>query len=170
MNPYKLFFCAVISAAFFLNGCGFKPLYNSKGEETRQTIISKTADFDIAVIPNQDGQFLRNLLIDRFYTKGYPQNPRYRLLVSPITETEQSLAIAKSSESTRSQLRQVTRMELQDRQTGTVVLVRDLMAISSYNILVSEFATGVTGDNARQNGLSDLARQIALHLGLYFNR
>lgn len=170
MRSFPLLFCAIIGAAFLLTSCGFKPLYNSTNEDKRASLIAPKDSIDIATIPDQDGQFLRNLLIDRLYTKGYPENPRYELIIAPISETEQSLAIAKSSESTRSQLRQTTSMQLRDKQTGGIVLSRDLMAISSYNILVSEFATRVTEDNARQNGLNDLARQIELQLALYFNQ
>jgi LPS-assembly lipoprotein len=168
MTKFFRIFCAIFAAAFLLTSCGFNPLYG--GGKNAEMAQQRGQDYNlsIAVIPNQEGVLLRNLLIDLFYKNGYPQSPRYDLVVSPVTETEVSLAIAKTSESTRSQLRQVAHFELRDRATNSVVLARDISAISSYNILVSEFATRVTEKNARENGLKDLARQIELQLGLYF--
>lgn len=153
-----------------LPSCGFRPLYGEAAQSKMSAQQNGGYDVEIAIIPDQTGQYLRNLLIDRFYQNGYPTKPRYRLQVAPIAELEQSLALAKTAESTRSQLRQTTRFDLIDTQTGQAVLSRDLMAISSYNILVSEFATRVTEESARTNGIQDLARQIELQLGLYFNR
>lgn len=163
------FFCAVLGVAILmLPSCGFTPLYGAKSSHSQSQAARAGYDVDISVIPNREGQVLRNLLIDRLYQRGYPQNPRYYLLVAPLAETHQSLAIAKTSESTRGQLKIATRVELQDRSTNRVLFVRDLSSIGSYNILVSEFATRVTEDNARQNALNDLARQIELNISLYF--
>ena len=153
-----------------VTACGFRPMYGDAAQSKMSAQQNGGYDVEVAVIPDQTGQYLRNLLIDRLYQNGYPQSPRYQLNVAPIAEFEQSLAIAKSAESTRSQLRLKTRFDLIDKQTGAPVLSRDLMAISSYNILVSEFATRVTEESARTNAINDLARQIELQLGLYFNR
>jgi LPS-assembly lipoprotein len=159
-----------VFVAFILTSCGFRPMYGDAAQSKMSAQKNGGYDVAISVIPDQTGQYLRNLLIDRMYQNGYPQSPRYQLNVAPISELEQSLAIAKSAESTRSQLRLTTRLELIDNATGASVLSRDVMAISSYNILVSEFATRVTEENARTNAINDLARQIELQLGLYFNR
>jgi LPS-assembly lipoprotein len=156
---------------FALVGCGFTPLYGTKS--TPDLSVQNGIGFNqiaIDTIPDQQGQYLRNQLIDRFYKNGYPDSPRYHLAIAPIAETEQSLAIAKSTESTRNQLRMATRFELKDKNTGAVMLTRDVVGITSYNILVSEFATRVAEDNARTNALNDLARQIELQLGLYLRR
>lgn len=154
-----------------LTACGFEPMYGTHaggGQETLQGLPANLGQIDIAVIPNREGQILRNDLIDRFYKTGYPTNPAYRLVVSPLVEKLTELDITKSSEATRAQLRLKSHMVLTDPQ-GKVLFTRDLQTVTSYNVLNSEFATRVTEDNARQNAIHELARQIELNLSLYFH-
>ena len=159
-----------LMVGIMLTACGFRPMYGDAARSEMSAQKNGNYDVDIAVIPDREGQYLRNLLIDRMYQNGYPSAPRYKLQVNAIEETEQSLAIAKTAESTRSQLRLHTNYTLVDRQTGATLLSRSALATSSYNILNSEFATRVTEDNARLNAINDIARQIEIQLGLYFNR
>lgn len=159
------------SAVLLLSGCGFHPMH---GKYAASAAAEKGAGFDtieIANIRDANGTFLRNALIDRFYSNGYPGAPRYLLTVEPIKERERDLDITKSSEATRSQLLMDTTMTLTDRQKpGAPVLQRDLKSVSSYNRLESEFATHVTEQAARESGLNDLARQIELNISLFLNR
>lgn len=158
--------------AFSLSGCGFEPMYASGGSKVAQTgeVQGDLALVEIGNIPNRDGQYLRNALIDRFYQDGRPAQPRYRLTVQPIRETKTDLDITKSSDATRGQLRLSTGMVLIDLTTGETVLNRPLTVSGSYNILGSEFANRVTEQNTRDNALNDLARQIELQVGLYLKR
>lgn len=121
-------------------------------------------------IPNREGQFLKNELIDRFYQKGRPADPAYKLYIQPIQETRNDLDITKNSDATRAQLRLETKLMLQDSQSSKVILRRKLTAITSYNILQSQFTTRVSEQDARENALNDLAIQIERHLSLYFAR
>ena len=61
-------------------------------------------------------------------------------------------------------------MVLVDGVTGQPVLERALSTITSYNVLGSQFSTRVTEQNARDNGLNDLSRQIEQAVVLYMNR
>ena len=159
-----------ILVALLITSCGFRPMYGDGARNAMSAQKNGNYDVEIGIIPDREGQYLRNALIDRMYQNGYPTAPRYKLEIAKIDEIEQSLAIAKTSEATRSQLRLRTNYKLIDAQTGQVLLTRDALATSSYNNLVSEFATRVTEDNARLNAINDIARQIELQLGLYFNR
>ncbi len=160
-----------LSAVLLLSGCGFQPMH---GKYSAAAQAEKGAGLDtveIANIRDANGTYLRNALIDRFYSSGYPNAPRYTLSIAPINEREVELDITKSSEATRSQLRLETVMTLTDKQNpGTPVLQRSLRSISSYNQLESEFATHVTEQAARESGLNDLARQIELNISLFLNR
>lgn len=160
-------FCALIllSAA----GCGFRPLYGTAGPDAGAAATRLDA-VSIGNIPNREGQYLRNALIDRFYRSGEPADPAYILTVAPVRERLTDLDITKSSDATRGQLRLETHIRLSDGPTGNPLLSRDLTAITSYNILNSRFTTRVAEDNARLNALDDLARQIEAQLALYFQR
>lgn len=166
--PYK---ASLLLSVLLLTSCGFQPMYGSHSMSAQNTEATKAmSDIQIAIIPDRDGQMLRNELIDNLYPHGEPQNPRYTLSFSKLNITIRELDLTKSSEATRSQILASIGMTLTDSQTGEAILARSLRSITSYNILPSEFATNVTEDNARENAIKDLARQAQLQLSLYFNR
>lgn len=156
-----------------LSGCGFSPMYGSHAPGASQAAPEARLDkVEISAIRNREGVYLRNALIDRFYSGGYPLSPGYRLDVSEISEARTDLDVTSSSEATRAQLTQTIVIRLYDLSSPAAepVLKRNLSNITSYNILESEFATRVSQQKAREGGLDDLARQIELNLTLYFNR
>ena len=155
--------------AFGLTACGFRPLYGEPSQQ-QQSAAAELSNVRIGNIPDREGQYLRNALIDRFYQHGYPQNPRYTLEVSPVVETRTDLDITKSADTTRSQLKLRTTIVLRDTFDSKTVLKRDLLAVTSYNTLQSQYTTRVSEENTRLNALDDLARQIELQLSLYFQR
>ena len=138
--------------------------------QSEHAVRDDLAVIDISNIPDREGQFLRNALIDRFYKDGRPRNAAYKLHVKNIQETTTDLDITKTSDATRGQLKLTTSMVLIDKNTGETVLKRKLVSIGSYNILGSEFANRVTEENTRQNALHDLARQIEQQIVLYLRR
>ncbi len=154
-----------------LAACGFQPMYGSHSASVEKTEAGQSmADIDIAYIEDREGQILRNELIDMIQPRGASQNPRYNLTFSKLTITDRELDLTKSSEATRAQVITTIVMNLTDNESGELVLARSLRSISSYNILPSEFATNVTEEDATENALKDLARQIQLQLSLHFNR
>lgn len=160
----------LVFAVLILTACGFQPVYGTGGGVRSSAVENHLAQVEIGSIPDRDGQYLRNALIDRFYRSGRPAQTRYDLSFTPITESKIDLDITKSADSTRGQLKLGTVMTLTARDTGEATLKRTLQATTSYNIIASEFATRVTEANARDNALDDLARQAELQLNLYFRR
>ena len=155
-----------------LSGCGFRPLY---GAEVSSDINHKDnaphvffAQIQIASIPDRDGQFLYNLLLDRLNHTGVPQNPRYVLKIESVQQQTRDLDLTKRADATRAQMRLSVRFRLIDAQTQTTLFTRHVRATTSYNILGSRFATRVSAQSARESGLSDLARQIEENLAIYF--
>jgi len=140
----------------------------SRKSNVSNAIPNHLSQIAISIIPDKEGQALRNNLIDRLYSSGYPTNPNATLSVSKINEVRTELDLTKSSEATRAQLRLQSTMILTDKN-GVVLLSHPIQSITSFNILGSEFATRVTEENARQSGLNELARQIELNLSLFYN-
>ncbi|MGZ9108864.1 MAG: LPS assembly lipoprotein LptE [Micavibrio sp.] len=161
---------AILLTLGLLNGCGFTPMYGSAGSANRHQVQSTLNNIAIENIPNREGQYLRNRLIDRFYTGGNPDSPDYTLVLSPVTESKYNLDITKDANATRAELRVGTTMVLRDRASGAALLTRSLAASTSYNILASQFTTRVSEDNARLNALDALARQAEQAVVLYFER
>lgn len=152
-----------------LSGCGFTPMYGNMGVNAIPA-EAQLAQIAIGNIPDREGQYLRNLLIDRFYRDRRPESFAYRLEISDLTESRTELDITKTADSTRAQLRISLQMRLIDTAQNAVVLERPLHAITSYNILSSEFSTRVTEQNAQESALNELARQIERRLSLYFTK
>lgn len=167
---FGFFRLVLVFAALFPAACGFRPVYGTVGGPDSHEVRSDLARVDIGSIPDRSGQILRNALIDRFYPVGRPIDASWSLNFSPIQENLTDLDITRDSDSTRTQIRLQTDVVLKEKQTGKTLLTRRIEAVTSYNVLGSEFATRVTREDARRNALADLARQIEQELSLYFSR
>lgn len=151
----------------FLTACGFTPMYGTLGNSD---VTATLNNIQISNIPDHQGQQLRNNLIDRFYHDGRPADPAYFLDIAPIIENRTDLDLTKDATATRSQLTIATSMKLSDKRTGAILLQRNFTSSASYDILASRFTTRVSEDNAEQNALEDLARQIEQQIVLYLHR
>ncbi len=161
---------SIVMVLFLLTACGFRPLYGQYGAAGDQNVRAQLNQIHIANIADQPGQYLRNALMDRFYSSGRPAaGAAYTLSVAQIQQSRSELDITKTSDSTRAQLYLSTVMTLTN-QRGEKLLARSLTAVTSYNILDSQFTTRVAEDAARRQALDDLARQIETQMLLYFNR
>jgi LPS-assembly lipoprotein len=163
------FFVSMMMLAL-LAACGFTPMYGSGAGSKGLSATQGLDKVEIALIPDQSGVYLRNILIDHFYQDGYPSSPTHILQVTNLKETEADLDITVDSEATRKQIRVTANMALLDKTTGAVVVTRQLTAITSHNILGTQFSTRVSENDAREAALADLARQIESQTALYFKR
>lgn len=161
----------------FLAACGFQPMYGSHSPAAAPSSSGGGAapeagldQIEVGIIPDAEGVFLRNALIDRFYRSGYPANPAYTLNVSKVEQSRSDYDITRESEATRRQLSLTTSLQLVDNATGQTVLSRPLKVVSSYDVIGSQFTTRVAEQDALEAALTDLARQIELQLALFFNR
>ncbi len=168
MKKYMCLLILMGLTANLLSGCGFEPLYNQSSPTTHTGVASQFSQIDIAIIPNREGQILRNNLMDRFYQSGLPTRPTARLMIAQIDETLTELDLTKSSDATRAQIRLKTIMTLTD-MSGKPLMSRPVQSLTSFNILGSEFASRVTKESARQSAIKDLARQIELNLSLFYS-
>jgi len=152
-----------------LPACGFHPVYGVNkytplGAETKFQQIS------IGNIPNREGQYLRNALIDRLYRDGRAKNISYNLSISRLNETQRDLDVTIDSDTTRAQLRIETIMTLTHKETRETLIKRHLNSTASYNVLGSEFTNKVSEQSTRENIIDDLARQIEMQISLYFKQ
>ncbi len=156
-------------SSLFLSSCGFSPMYGTSSNAGETNTKAAFNQISIAIIPDREGQFLRNALIDRLYSQGEPSNPKYQLLIKEIDENVSDFDLTLESSATRRQLKLTSTMTLIDQATSKPVLSRPLLAITSHNVLDSEFSTLVTEQSARDAALNDMARQIERQLALYFS-
>jgi LPS-assembly lipoprotein len=160
---------AVLGAlCLLLSACGFQPLHGTKAQGAQVTALYKTVE--ISNIPDRDGQYLRNLLIDRLHAEGKDPAARYLLSVARLDKNITSLGIRKDATATRGQMEVTARMRLIDKSTGKAVLERDLRAVGGYNRLDNQFATIVSEVYSTEIVLKELAEAIMTELDLHFRR
>ncbi|MDP2206202.1 MAG: LPS assembly lipoprotein LptE [Alphaproteobacteria bacterium] len=163
LRTLALVLCCVLPAA-----CGFQPMYAVPDSAAHKSVAANYADIEILNIPDRDGQYLRNALIDRLYVAGRPASARYALEITPLQTTATNQAVRKDATYTRSLMEISTLLRLRDRQSGDVVLDRPLRAQGSYNLLDNQFATIASRDSLNDRLLEELADSIQTTLALHF--
>lgn len=164
----RLIAVIAVLAVLPLAGCGFKPMYTvQKGGDS---LSRDFGNIEISNIPDREGQVLRNLLIDRLYTRGRQASTRYVLDMTPVKIKSKNLGIRKTATATFTQIYVSTNLTLTDRFTGEKVLERELTTVNSYNILNSQYATIVSERAAQEQALKEIAENAVTQIALYFNR
>lgn len=156
----------VLGAVVPVSACGFRPLYGTGGVADAAAELSRV---EVSVIPDRSGQILRNYLIQGLNPDGRPANPAYRLNVD-LREREEELGIDKTDSAQRANLMITARFSLRTAADDHEVLNRRVGIITSYNILLDEFATLSAQNAARDRALRRIGSDIRTQLALYFTR
>jgi LPS-assembly lipoprotein len=161
-----LFACVSLSLAT-LSGCGFKPLYGVDSASHRPSTVQQFAAVEIPVLPDRLGQQLRNKLIDVLHPSGASGDPRYALSIT-IKEADLNLGLQSNATATRGQVRITAQFWLVEKSSGKILEHETLRTSTGYDILINQFDTALTVDDARDKGLQQLADDLTLRLALYF--
>ena len=153
----------------FLSACGFEPLLAQKGAAD-QSVVMLYPGIEIGNIPDRDGQYLRNLLIDRLYTNGRPYEAPYILTFSPLVKSSVNLGIRKNASATRAQMQITTEMQLMARDTKQILLTRSLKTTGAYNLLDNQLATLTSQQYTLDDALKELGDEAVTELNLFFSR
>src|SRR5437868_2194903 len=140
---------ALLVATATLAGCGLHPLYGQ--QSTSRAVGAELQLTAIDLIPERNGQVLRNLLMDKFYLEGRPEKPDYRLAVQ-LASTEENLGIRPDATATRARIRIGAEVQLLSSKTGEVLYRTSARSIVSYDILQAQYATLVGQQDAFQRG------------------
>lgn len=147
-------------------GCGFRPLYK---QTSNTNTVQDFSQISIAQPDDRPSQLLRNSLLDILTPLGQPDRPLYRLEYR-MTESVSSVFVTRSEEVTRNNLQLSVSAYLRDYQTGVILTSISATSQASYNVTQADYANLVSEKNARERGLRDVAEQIRLRLGNYFDR
>ncbi|HTJ65054.1 MAG TPA: LPS assembly lipoprotein LptE [Alphaproteobacteria bacterium] len=161
--------CAFAGALTLLAGCGFHPLYGNNSASHQPEIAAQFAAIQISVLPDRLGQRMRNMLIDSLHAGGAANDARYSLTMT-LKEAVINLGLQENSTSTRGQVRLTVLYFLIDKETGKTLLTETLNASTGYNILVNQFSSFLSQDDAESQGLQEISDQMTEHLALYFHR
>lgn len=147
-------------------GCGFRPLYKQTGNTDT---VREFSQISIAQPEDRPSQQLRNYLLDTLTPYGQPDRPVYRLDYR-ITESLGSVFVTRSEEITRSNVQISASVTLYNYQSGQPLMSISASSQASYNVTQADYANLVSEKNARERALRDVAEQVRLRLGNYFDR
>ena len=162
----------VLAATLVVAGCGFRPLYAPPAEDTSADSVyafDALKTVAIGLIPDREGQYLRNRLIRLLHPFGRGSETQYVLNVT-ISESRSDLAVQKSAVATRANLNVTGTYSLIDPATGKAVTTGSVNATSGFNIFQSEFQTVIAEQGARERALNSVAEGMRLRLAGYLTR
>jgi LPS-assembly lipoprotein len=155
-------------ACLLLSGCGFRPLYGANGASHAPAVAAQFASIQIPPLPDRIGQEMRNKLIDSLHASGPDADFKYRLTVR-VREADLNLGLQQNSTSTRGQVKISAEYWLTEADSGKTLLHETLRTSTGYNILVNQFGSVLSNDDARDRGLDEISDEMTTHLALYFN-
>jgi len=156
---------ALVFLCLVLGACGFQPVYGNA-----QKSLAQNPGIEIGDMPNRDGQYFRNILVDRLQPHGVPQNARYFLKLSAPEKSIFNIGIRRDATATRGQMQIASKMQLIEKSSGQVVLERNLKSAGSYNLLDNQLATMVSQQNLTESLLREISDDAVIELNLYLGR
>jgi LPS-assembly lipoprotein len=158
----------IVAAAFALclglAGCGYHPLY---GERATSVSVEDTSLVYVAGIPDRPGQILRNDLIQRLNPSGQPTRPIYTLTVG-LTVTSTGVSLSRDNTTSRTSITTTANYTLTDTTTGKALFSARSRATDAYDVLVSDYATLVSRDDAVNRAIREISDDIGTRLAVYF--
>jgi LPS-assembly lipoprotein len=158
-----------LAVCLLLAGCGFRPLYGTDSASHAPAVAQQFAAIQIPPLADRIGQQMRNKLIDTLHPAGPDAAFKYKLNVR-LREADIDLGLQQNSTSTRGQVKITADYWLTDAGSGKTLLHETLRTSTGYNILVNQFGSVLSNDDARDRGLDEIAQEMVMHLALYFNK
>ena len=153
---------AALILSLMLAACGFTPLYEAGGSSAQmQTQLSS---IDVGPIADRIGQVMRNRLVSRLNAGARPE---YRLDVV-LTQSSETFGVRPDTATTQEQLTLVADIQLIKYGQEEPVIRQSLRARSSFDVVLSDFATVSQREDTAQRLALDLAERIHRRLALHF--
>ena len=156
----------VLAGLVLLGGCGFEPLNAPRAGSSVPAALSTV---QISNIPDRAGQYLRNYLRDEINPYGVPGNPQYRLDIR-LAEQRADIGLRRDDIRTRTNLTLEAEYRLVALVDGKVVLQGRSRTLSSFDILINDYANVVSEQDARQQALRQIGADIRTRLSLHFRQ
>jgi LPS-assembly lipoprotein len=155
---------SLLIVLILVTGCGFTPLL------AKQSITEQYPAIALSNIPDREGQYLRNQLLDRLAAKEQTVDAPYYLQIDPLVITVTNFGIQKDSTATRGEMQISAEMKLTDTKTQKILLQRTLKSVGGYNILENQYATIVSKQSLTEHLLQEMSATAVTEITLYFNR
>jgi len=148
----------------FLSACGFKPLYEAGGSSKQMQ--AELAAIDVAPIADRVGQIMRNRLLDRLNASAAQ---KYRLIVV-LTQSTEGYGVRPDTATTQEQLTLVAAVKLIALDDETILFEEQMRARTSYDLVLSDFATLTQREDSARRLVLELAERIHRRLALQFSK
>ena len=155
-----------------LSGCGYTPLYGTatRGPETLAALSRvQIATVDAPTADSLVGRDVRDTLLDQVNPNGEPDAPLQRLEIG-LSESLGGLLVQPDAAITRYNYTLVAAYKLIDIQTGKVALQGQVIGVSAYNVVASQYATVVARRDAQRRAAESVSNELSLRLALYFKK
>ncbi len=152
---------------FTAAGCGFSPLYGTRGIAASSQVVDALAKVIIRPLPDREGMKLRQVLREQLQPEGLAANPLYDLEVT-LSKRVEELGIRKDATSSRANLNLSASFYL--NEAGQRVFGDYVQAIVSYNILDDQYATVAAQADAENRAIRQVGEEIKTRLAVYFEQ
>jgi LPS-assembly lipoprotein len=155
---------SLLALCLTLAGCGYQPLY---GERPTGVSTDDLALVYVAGIPDRPGQQLRNNLVQRLNPSGQPSQPIYTLNVS-LSVASTGVSLSRDNTTSRTSITTTAKYTLIDSATGKSVFTGTSRATDAYDVLISDYATLVSRDDAVNRALREVSDDMRTRIAVYF--
>ena len=155
-----------VAGCLLLAACGFQPLYGTRPDGAP---VEALRAVEVAIIPDRQGQILRNQLQLLFNPTGAPAPDAYRLAVALTTSGADAL-IRKDETASRLDLVVTAEFTLTSLPDGRVLHRGRARSVNSFDVVESDFATINAERDALEASLRQIAHTIQTQLAIYFER
>jgi len=155
-----LLFISLLSLA----ACGFKPLYEAGGSS--EAMQEQLSAIDVGPIPDRIGQIMRNRLLDRLNVSA---QQKYRLDIS-LAQSMEGYGVRPDAATSQEQLTLLASVKLVALTDETVLFEEEMRARTSYDIVLSDFATVTQREDSARRLVLELAERIHRRLALQFSK
>lgn len=166
MSSVRRFLPALLLLA--LAGCGFRPLYGGSGSAGTD-VSSRLDQVDIGLIPDRQGQLLRQALEQELQRAGAPGYYRYYLNVS-FGLAVQGIGIQADTSNTRNRYIATAHWTLTpEGDRSRIITSGRAESMNAVNVIDNQNFAGTLDAGVMRHQLARaLARQIAEELAVYF--
>lgn len=150
-----------------LSACGFHPLYGPQHGQSA-TVAARLDEVDIGLIPDRQGQLLREALESDLQRAGAPSYYRYHLAVS-YSINVQIIGIQEDSSNTRNRYLATAQWTLTPEGNRTIPVAKGTAsAMDAENVIDNQYFQA-TLDNGvmRHQFAREIAHQITAQLAIY---
>lgn len=150
----------LLATAGGLAGCGFSPVYQSASTAQDTDILLELSKVDIELIPDREGQMLRNFLLDRMQPRGQAAQTPYKLSTRlKITRRDLGVQLDETTERSRVDVNAVYTLTGEDLNRS----FRSRIS-SSFSTVDVEYASLVAEQDAIERSLRSIAGEMTVRI------